>query len=341
MVTLRRIAPALCLLLLSPVIAEFLLGDFSVGQLGLVLVFIPQYGGGALLVREVARRAHRGWPTILLLALAYALIEEGFTTQTLFNPNYAGARLLDYGFIPALGTSLDWSVFVLTLHVVWSIGSAIAIAEGLAGSRWATPWLGRIGLAVTTVLFLAGCLFTTAITLKMFPYVSSVRQFATVAILTGAAVAAAFLFFPADRPRRLAGSPPSVWVVGATTLALASAFHLVSGHASACKVHPALALAGILALELIAIVVLLRWSDREGWGPRHALAAATGAILTYGWLSISRFAAGTTALGVRTTAFDVAWQAALVAAVLVLVLVGTRRLASAGVGRRAAFAVRD
>ena len=108
MKTLHRIAPALALLIIAPLIAEFLLGDFNIRQIGFVVVFIPVYGAGALLVREITRRAGRGWPTLLLLALAYALILEGFTNQTLFNPNYAGQRLLDYGFIPALGTSFNF-----------------------------------------------------------------------------------------------------------------------------------------------------------------------------------------------------------------------------------------
>jgi hypothetical protein len=73
-----RIAPALAPLVLAPIIAEFLLGDFSGRQLGFIAAFVPQYGGGALLVREMARRTGRGWPTMVLLALTYALIEEGF-----------------------------------------------------------------------------------------------------------------------------------------------------------------------------------------------------------------------------------------------------------------------
>jgi hypothetical protein len=35
-----------------------------------VVVLAPMSGGGALLIREVARRAGRGWPTVLLLAAA-------------------------------------------------------------------------------------------------------------------------------------------------------------------------------------------------------------------------------------------------------------------------------
>src|SRR5262245_42066247 len=79
---ITTLLPAVTLLVLSPIVAEFLLGDFSVRQLPFVLFFIPQYGGGALLVRELTRRSKRGWPTMLLLASAYALIEEGFTTQS-------------------------------------------------------------------------------------------------------------------------------------------------------------------------------------------------------------------------------------------------------------------
>ena len=45
---LRRVAPALALLIIAPLIAEFLLGDFNIRQIGFVVVFIPIYGAGAL-----------------------------------------------------------------------------------------------------------------------------------------------------------------------------------------------------------------------------------------------------------------------------------------------------
>ena len=41
MTTLRRIAPALALLIIAPLIAEFLLGDFNIRQIGFIAVFIP------------------------------------------------------------------------------------------------------------------------------------------------------------------------------------------------------------------------------------------------------------------------------------------------------------
>jgi hypothetical protein len=74
---MRRAAPAIALFFLSPLVAEFLLGDFTILQLPYLFLLAPAYGGAAVLIREVSRRAGRGWPTMILLALAYALIEEG------------------------------------------------------------------------------------------------------------------------------------------------------------------------------------------------------------------------------------------------------------------------
>lgn len=337
MSTLRRIAPALALLIVAPLIAEFLLGDFNVRQIGFVVVFIPVYGAGALLVREITLRARRGWPTLLLLALAYALILEGFANQTLFNPNYAGQRLLDYGFVPALGTSFNWAVYVLTLHVVWSVGSSVALAEGLAGARWREPWLRLPGLLVTAALLLLGYAITTIFTLRTFHFVASVGQFAAVGIVVLVVIVAAFAGFrgarggavgpgggdPGDKPRWA----PSFRVVLAAALVLCSAFQLWFAYAPRHGVNAGLGLAGLLGLEAAAVVLFAAWSRRAGWGPAHALAAATGAILTYGWTSLRRLiVAGGTALGVPTTPIDVVGQVGLLLVMLGFAYVAWRRL---------------
>src|SRR5262249_3412316 len=143
---MRRVAPAIALYFLSPLVAEFLLGDFPVTLLPLVLLLGPMYGGGALLIRETVRRTGRGWPSMVLLALAYGIVEEAVTTESLFDPDYAHAHLLDRGFVPALGIAVPWTIFVLTLHMVWSISTPIALAEGLVPSRRTTPWLRTPGL---------------------------------------------------------------------------------------------------------------------------------------------------------------------------------------------------
>jgi hypothetical protein len=129
----RSILAAVTLFFLAPIVAEFLLGDFPATWLPLIIVLAPMYGGGALLIRELTRRSGRGWPTILLLGVAYAIIEEAFTTQTLFNPDIYGMHmhLLSHAWIPALGTGAWWTLFMLNVHAFWSIGVSIALTEGL------------------------------------------------------------------------------------------------------------------------------------------------------------------------------------------------------------------
>jgi hypothetical protein len=322
---LRRLAPGLLLLVLAPLVAEFLLGDFSIKQIALLLVFIPQYGGGALLVREVTRRSRRGWPTMLLLALAYALIEEGFTTETLFNPNYANQRLLDYGLVPALGISVNWTIFVLMLHVVWSIGSPIAIAEALAGARATVPWLGRVGLAVTALVYLMGCGLTAVITAKMFPYVASPAQLGVTAGLVCLVIAAASAVTRAGERPRTSAAAPATWLVSLVTFGLSGAFQ-AAYHVGGQRRLSAPAIAAImLALVVVAHGLLARWSRRSEWTPAHALAAGAGAILTYATMSLGRMIAGQTALGVPTDAIDITGQFALASGMLTLVMLGFRR----------------
>lgn len=79
----RPIFLAMSLVLLSPLVGEWLLGNQSIANLGGVFLLMPMYGCGALLIREASRHFGRGWPTIFLLAAAYAVLEEGPIDQML------------------------------------------------------------------------------------------------------------------------------------------------------------------------------------------------------------------------------------------------------------------
>ncbi len=73
-----------------------------------------------------------------------------------FNPHYLGLHLLNYGFVPALGIGAPWTVYVLLLHVVWSIAVPIGFVEALFPGQRHTPWLGRLGVAVTGIVYALG-----------------------------------------------------------------------------------------------------------------------------------------------------------------------------------------
>jgi hypothetical protein len=53
----------------------------------------PLYGGGALLIREATRRTGRGWPTILLLGVAYGAVQAGLIDRYLYNSSFEGYQL--------------------------------------------------------------------------------------------------------------------------------------------------------------------------------------------------------------------------------------------------------
>lgn len=92
---MKRLVSALSLFLLAPLIGEFFLGSLPITSLWLLLFIAPLYGCGVVLIRETALRYGLGWSSIIIMGLAYAIVEEAFITQSLFNPNFLGLRLLD------------------------------------------------------------------------------------------------------------------------------------------------------------------------------------------------------------------------------------------------------
>ena len=274
----RSVLPAIGLFFLAPWIAEYLLGDLPITMLPVILVLAPMYGGGALLIREVVRRTGRGWPSIVVLALAYGIIEEAYTTQSLFNPNYLklNLHLLQPAYIPALGIGAWWTIFVLTLHTAWSVSTSIALVEASVPDRAEVPWLGGIGLTVTSLLFVLGAFVSTRYQLKQDAFRASHAQLVTAGVICIALVVVAFLL-----PRRSAatgaGFAPNPWIAGAAALAAGSAVLVTPGTWNWG------AAAAILAIDVGVIAIVLFWSRRTGWGIRHELALGAGAALAYGW----------------------------------------------------------
>ena len=316
----RRILPALGLFLLAPLVGEFLLGNVPITMLGALLLLAPLYGGGALLIRETARRWRLGWPGIGVLCLVYGLVEEAFVTQSLFNPNYVGLRLLDYGFIPGLGISAWWTVFVLSIHAVWSTAVPIALVESLTPDARTTPWLGPLGIAVTALLFVASCVLLFFFQ-QQEPFMASVPQFigsaGVVALFSGVAIA---LRGRDPRPQPSTTAAPVPRVVGGATFLLGSAFMALA------IIHDAipaiLNVAGMLALLAAGWGLLWRWSARAGWSQRHVFAAAGGLLLVYAWYSFVQVPSipGSTPLA------DAIGNAVFACGALALLVFGWRRL---------------
>ncbi|AEV86552.1 hypothetical protein ACWT_5535 [Actinoplanes sp. SE50] len=292
---MRRLSPVFALFFLSPLVGEFFLGDFAITLLPLIFVFAPMYGGAAVLIREVTRRTGRGWPTIVTLALAYGVLEEGLITQSLFNKDYLDQHLLDPGYIPAIGTALPWVVFVLTLHTVWSISVPISLVEE-SSTRRTRPWLGRIGLTVITVLMLGGgfAVFNATRTdpslshgfLESSPQALSIVGIAVVLIVVAFLLPRPAATEPAARP--VPGTAPGPWVVLATGILAGLLFMSVTW--SIVPTVPGVVL--MLVATLGTAVVVSRWARRAGWGPWHRFAITAAALLTYTWHTFFAHSAG-------------------------------------------------
>ena len=275
-------AYATLLFLLAPLVGEFLLGNLPITWLWVLMVLAPLYGGGAILIRETARRWRLGWPGILLLGLAYALVEEAFVTQSLFNPDYVGLRLLDYGYIPAWGIGSWWTVFVLSIHVIWSTATPIALVEALSGKWRRQPWLGAWGLVATVALFVFGCVASALASEGAESFRASASQFIASGVATLVAVVLAVLLGRRFRPRHtLRREVPAPVKVGAAAFAVGSAFMLWA--ALMTWLPAAVNVVGMLLLIATGLLLLYRWGRSAAWTPRRELAFAGGFLCVYAW----------------------------------------------------------
>jgi hypothetical protein len=284
---LRRLSPVLALFFLAPLVGEFFLGDFPIVVVFLVLVFAPMYGGAALLIRELARRTGRGWPTMILLGAAYGVLEEGLITQSLFNPHYLDQDLIQAGYVSWLHTGVLWLVYVVSLHTFWSVSVPIAIVEESTPARRTTPWLGWKGPTVVAVLFVLGsfAVYNANTGLNHHFQDSAGERLGT----AGAVVVLVLLAFllPRRRPAGAGGAVPNGWITGAVALAGGLIF-------KAGLILPSwpLSVAAFLAGPAIVLVLTARWSRRSGWGPAQRLGIAGGTLLTYSWAAFTAHSAG-------------------------------------------------
>ncbi|HEU4324617.1 MAG TPA: hypothetical protein VFS21_15850 [Roseiflexaceae bacterium] len=294
---LRRVAPALGLFLLAPLTAEYLLGyDTSTGDIGALLwglLFLaPLYGGPALLIREVARRSGRGWPTMLLLALAFGVLQPGLVDHSLFNPEYRNIESWEAwrvpSLIPALGISADMALAFILGHVIWSISAPIALVEAFVPDRQTAPWLRWPGLVLTAALYLLSSvlIFSEHVEEQFMP---SAGQLAGTAAVVVALVVAAFavgrrphapVALPAPRPR-LVGAVALIGLSLPTIAEVVIALVGADEYLMAGWWGVGLEVALYVGLALLVV----RWSRRDGWGAAHRLALAGGALLTNVWVA--------------------------------------------------------
>jgi len=262
-------------------VGEYLLGNTPVTDVASLLLLAPMYGGGALLIREIARRTGLGRLAMILFAAAYALLEEGPIDMMLWNPRYGGVSLAaSYPgtAIPFLGTSGELLQDSLAVHTIWSICVPIAITETFSGDR-TRPWLGRKALTVVAVMFMMTTSLLCAMQIAESKFVAAPAELAWCAAVIAGLIVLGFLAGRQPAPRPDAVAPPP-WVIGAGAFTVTSLYWLRDSLPA-----PRWAAVGAgCALFAVSALLCARWSRSCRWGTAHRLALAGGALFTYLWL---------------------------------------------------------
>ncbi|MBO9576938.1 MAG: hypothetical protein J7494_14500 [Sphingobium sp.] len=323
---LHRLLPIFALLLLSPLIAEYLSGSLPAALLTILWLMMAMYGAGALLIREIAVRTGGGWGTIIPLAAAHGFIEEGWSTQSLFNPNYQGLRLLDFGYVEALGTGLPWLLYVIGIHVVWSMATPIALTNSLFPEKRRAPWLRWWGMAILVLLYAGAMVAAGNYQLQTSHFVATRGELIAVGVVVAALVAGGLL------AARWRAALDDVAAPGLLPLFLygflPGTVLIILEYFGPSRLHLSWQLGVVLLIAdaALAIAIAVHWRGRR-WTALQSFMPAAGATMVY---AIGGFLTATTLHG----AGDLPGHAAI--ALLCLAVLGLAWRRSAAFDRASA-----
>ncbi len=288
----RRWPAALTLLLLAPVIPEMLTGSTPplqfINPFSLILE-VTLYGCGAILVRELVRRRGFGWRNVLLLGMAYGILEEGLVLTSWFNPYWGDlGKLSTYGRL--FETSWVWATELTLFHSVVSITIPIMLAEVLFPKIASRPWLGKRGLRVTTVLLVLTSLFQfvlfALLAFRKYGYSHPPLMWVGVLALAVGLVWFGLRYRPSltvqsQATMRLA---PGLWKTRLLAFGATFAFFFIAWILPSLiplAIVPMLLMPG---LAWLIYRLLVRWSSRPGWSRQHLLALTSGVIAFFAFV---------------------------------------------------------
>jgi hypothetical protein len=285
------VLPIAVLIFLSPVITELLMGVVHLTNIWLLVPEMGVYGFAALLIREAVRRKGRGWGTILLLGMAFAILEECVILQTSLTPQF---------FPPAFDKNFGWAYgvqWIYLLAMIWyegvyAIVLPIYLTELLFPEKRASLWLDQRGLTISGIILALASVGVWQLwsRIGLQRYGPSTYQVPPLYIFTAVVVivilVAATLYYhpttkPLDQRKRNAPEP---WLVGLLTFGFGLAWFIVIALAylPAATFHGASPVipitVGILWI-MLGLFIVQRFSTAANWQDRHRLALIFGASL--------------------------------------------------------------
>jgi len=283
---MRRYLPPSALVVISFLVAELLPGSAPLDQPLLWPFLLLIYGSGALLIREFVRRRRRGWASILVLGVAYGLIEEGLALQSLFNPALYNAA--EWGG-RVWGINGVYAEAAITIHAVWSAAIPILLTDLLFPKLRSVPYLGRIGLALTVVWYALGVGLLSAIRMTSIApgFQTPPATLVLTALLAALLTVVGLFVLPVQTEQTNNRTAPRPRVVFLTTCCAALVWHFLL--ALLWRVVPAAAGWPYVFLPMAAALLLAtgllwqveQWTGAANWNDLHRLAIAGGAIISH------------------------------------------------------------
>jgi hypothetical protein len=273
---------------LSPVIVELLFGSTYLTIIAALIPEIGFYGGAALIIRYLVRRQHRGWMSIFLLGIAFAIFEEFLVVQTSVSPAlFVGLSSPDiYGRM--FGVNWVYLLWAVGYESVWGIVLPIYLTELIFPNRRKDPWLDKRGLSAIAAVFILASIISWYIWTQVVApaAIGSVYSPPLSLIVLASAVIAA-LVIAALGPRsamrtaqRSARKAPRPWLLGSTVFVVSLLWFVLV--AFAFDTIPAIAAPiPIIAGLVLACTVLFstkRLTASINWGDTHRLAIIVGGL---------------------------------------------------------------
>lgn len=269
-------------------LAEVLPGATRLSSLFVLPVEICVWGGGALLIREAARRLRLGWRNVLCLALALSVAEECIIQQTSLAPLVI--QLKGQVYARAYGVNYVYLLWALVYETVFVVFLPIQLVELIFARRREERWLGRVGFIVTPVLFILGSFlawfsWTRIARPKVFHLPAFTPPLLAVLISLTVIAGLAYMALGHARARVSRPSaplpPPPPWLVGVAGGIWAVLWYglVLMGFGIAPSFPPAITVGAGLLLTAAILFWVPRWSANPSWSRAHRFAVVFGTMM--------------------------------------------------------------
>jgi hypothetical protein len=274
---MKRVLPPLILLFLAPAVSQLLSNELAPASFftpfGLTILPLI-YGGGAILIRDLVKRWHKGWASLLVLGVVYGIIREGLMLKSFFDPLWHDIDVLGY-YGRWAGINWIWSIERVIYHAVISVGIPVLLTEIMFPSLRKDVWLGKWVSIVLAILFVMNISFGYFFGTDYEP--GAVLYWLTAAAALVLFVTAWRLPGKAEKTKDMpVMSPILFWFIGF----IGTIVFMVVFWALPNTDLPALVTALLAVVLTAGFICLIMWlsGNTRDWDDRHRLALATGPL---------------------------------------------------------------